>query len=75
MHLSRKQNIFSQLFSAFLKSTLNFEHFQKKVTPMAYIFLKLPPPKDALSQMSKNSRLRGPVQGWQGKRAETLIQS
>ena len=25
--LSQKQNTFSQFFSAFLKSTLNFEHF------------------------------------------------
>ena len=28
--LSQKQNTFSQFFSAFLKSTLNFEHFRKK---------------------------------------------
>ena len=28
--LSQKQKTFSELFSAFLKSTLNFEHFQKK---------------------------------------------
>ena len=31
--LSQKQNTFSQFFSAFLKSTLNFEHFQKKDDP------------------------------------------
>ena len=30
---SRKQKTFSELFSAFLKSTLNFEHFQKKDDP------------------------------------------
>ena len=30
MQLSGKQIAFSQFFSAFLKSTLNFEHFQKK---------------------------------------------
>ena len=30
MQLSRKQKTFSQFFCAFLKSTLNFEHFQKK---------------------------------------------
>ena len=29
--LSQKQNSFSQLLSAFSKSTLNFEHFQKKI--------------------------------------------
>ena len=28
--LSQKQKTFSRLFSAFLKSTLNFERFQKK---------------------------------------------
>ena len=28
--LSQKQTTFSQFFSAFLKSTLNFAHFQKK---------------------------------------------
>ena len=31
--LSQKQKTFSQFFSAFLKSTLNFAHFQKKVDP------------------------------------------
>ena len=31
--LSQKQKTFSQFFSAFLKSTLNFEYFQKKNDP------------------------------------------
>ena len=31
--LSQKQKTFSQFFSAFLKSTLNFAHFQKKDDP------------------------------------------
>ena len=31
--LSVKQKTFSQLFSSFLKSTLNFEHFQKRDEP------------------------------------------
>ena len=31
--LSLKQKCFSQFFSAFLKSTLNFEHFQKQDDP------------------------------------------
>ena len=31
--LSQKQKTFSELFSRFLKSTLNFEHFQKKDDP------------------------------------------
>ena len=31
--LSQKQNTFSELFSAFSKSTLNFEHSRKKHDP------------------------------------------
>ena len=31
--LSQKQKTFSQFFSAFLKSTLNFEHSRKKYDP------------------------------------------
>ena len=33
MQLSRKQKTVSEFFSAFLKSSLNFEHFQKKDDP------------------------------------------
>ena len=43
--LSQKQKTFSQFGSAFLKSTLNFEHFQKKINLMADVFPKLPSPK------------------------------
>ena len=43
--LSHKQKTFSQSLSAFLKSTLNFEHFQKKMTLIADVFPKLPSPK------------------------------
>ena len=30
MQVSRKQKTFSEFFAAFLKSSLNFEHFQQK---------------------------------------------
>ena len=43
--LSKKQKTFSQFFSVFLKSTLNFEHFQKKDTLIPELFPKLPSPK------------------------------
>ena len=33
MILSRKQKIFSEFFSEFLKSRLNFKHFEKKDDP------------------------------------------
>ena len=74
MHLSQKQKIFSELFSAFFESALNFEHFQKKMTVIAYVFPKLPTTKNVLRQMSKSSRFREPVDTRHGKRAEALIQ-
>ena len=43
--LSQKQKTFSQFFSSFLKSTLNSEHFQKKINLIADVFPKLPSPK------------------------------
>ena len=46
--LSQKQKTFSQFFSAFLKSTLSFEHFQKKMTSIADVFPELPSPKKVI---------------------------
>ena len=45
MQFSEKQKPFSQLFCAFFKSISNFEHFQKKITLIAYVFPKLRTPK------------------------------
>ena len=41
IHLSQKQKIFSEFFSAFSESALNLEHFQKKMTLIDYVFPKL----------------------------------
>ena len=46
MHLSQKQKTFSDFFCAFFKSTSNFEHFQTKMTLIAYVSSKLRTPKD-----------------------------
>ena len=75
MILSQKENIFSQFFCAFFESALNFEHFQKKMTLIAYVFLKLPTTKEVLRLISKRSCLRGPLDRRHDKRAEILIQS
>ena len=75
MHLSQKENIFSQFFSAFFESAFNFEHLQKKMTLIAYVFPKLPTTKNVLTQMSKTSRFREPGGRRHGKWAEALIQS
>ena len=74
MHLCQKQKIFSGSFSAFFESALNFEHFQQKMTVIAYVFPKLPTTKNLLRQMSKSSRFREPVDMRHSKRAEALIQ-
>ena len=48
MLLSRKQKTFSQFFSAFFKSILNLENFQKKMTLIADVFPILPSPKKVI---------------------------
>ena len=48
MNLSQKAKIFSEFFSVIFESALNFEHFQKKMTLIAYVFPKLPTTKDML---------------------------
>ena len=47
--LSQKQKTFSEFFSAFLKFTLNCEHFEKKINLIADIFPKLPSTKIVIS--------------------------
>ena len=49
MLLSQKQNIFPGFFYSFFESALNFEHFQKKMTLIAYVFAKLPITKDVVT--------------------------
>ena len=63
------------MYYAFSKSTLNFEHFQKKMFLIAHVYQKLWTAKHLLRQMSKNSRLRGPLGRQHGKQVETPIES
>ena len=48
LHLCQEPKFFSEVFSAFFKSALNFENFQKNMTLIAYVFAKLPTRKDML---------------------------
>ena len=48
MHLSQKQKIFSDFFPAFFEYAINFEHFQKEMTLIAYVYPKLPTTKQML---------------------------
>ena len=74
MHFSQKEKIFSEFFSGFFESALNSEHFQKKMTLIAYVFPKLPTTKNVLRQMSKSSRFREPVDRPHSKWGKALIQ-
>ena len=74
MNFSRKENIFSQFFSAFFEYALNSEHFQTKMTLIAYVFPKLPTTKNVLRQMSKSSRFRERLDRRHSKWGEALIQ-
>ena len=51
--LSKKQLTFSEFFVSFLKSKSNFENFEKKMTPIAYVFPKNGPPKTLLDKCLK----------------------
>ena len=46
--LSQKKKTFSEFFSGFLKSTLNFVDFQKKMTLIADVFRELASPKKVI---------------------------
>ena len=70
----KNKRFFLNFFLHFFKSALNSEHFQKKMTLIAYVFPKVPTTKNVLRQMSKSSRFREPVDRRHGKWAEALIQ-
>ena len=54
MQLSQKQKTFSELLAKFLKSRLNFKHFEKKMTLIAFVFWNLPTPKTLLDKCLKH---------------------
>ena len=49
MQLSKKENTFSEFFALFLKSKSNFEHFEKRITLIAYVFSKVETTNDVAS--------------------------
>ena len=55
MQLFRKPNTFCCLFTAFMESTFNGKYFQKKLNLIAYVFLNLLTPKDAVTEAHKSS--------------------
>ena len=60
MQLAEKQKIFSGFLAAFLKYRLNFKHFEKKMTLIAFVFWKLSTPKSWLDKCLKSPVSEGP---------------
>ena len=54
MQLSKKQKSFSQFLPTFLKFRLDFKHFEKKMTLIAFVFLKVRTPKTWLDKCLKS---------------------
>ena len=73
MELSGKQKTFFEFFSSFLKSSLNLEHFQKKMTLIANVFRKLWTLKNIVRSMPKKSVFRRSVEKEHGKCYQTLF--
>ena len=48
-HLSQKKKTFCEMFFAFFKSKSNFQHFQKNITLIAYLFPNLGTPKNVVT--------------------------
>ena len=72
MHLSPNRKMFSQFFSAFPKSTSNFE---TKMSLRDYWFLKLYTAKVAVTWMTKTACVRTLMDSQHVKRSETLLKS
>ena len=55
MQLSHKQKTFSEFFTEFLKSRLNFKHFEKNMTLIDFVFSKLRTPKTMSDKFVKSA--------------------
>ena len=73
MQLSQKQKTFSEFFAAFLKSRLNFKHFDKKDDPDRFCIFGVTDSENVVREMSKRSQFRGSFQKQYGKRAQTPL--
>ena len=73
VQLSKKEKTFSNWLAAFLKFGLNFESCEKKMTLIAYLFLKLQAEKDVVRQMYKKSSFTRPFNKKHIARSQTLL--
>ena len=75
MQLSQKLKTFSQFFSAFLKSRLNFKYFESNDDRHRFCISEITDSENVLISISKKSRVRGPFEKQLRKREQTLLKS
>ena len=71
MQLSKQQKTFSE----FLKSILNFEHFEKEDDPQRLCLLGIRKSKKVVRKMSKKYHFKGPLNTEVGKRGQAMLKS
>ena len=59
---------FSQVFSAFLKSTFNLEYFEKKDDPQSFCISAITDSENVIREMSEKSHFTRPFDKQHGKR-------
>ena len=75
MQLSRKQKTFSQFFAAFLISSLNFEHYDKKGDAHRFCNFEITDSENGVRKLSELPRLREPFDKHDDKLSEALLKS
>ena len=73
MQLSQKHKTFCQFFTAFLKSSWNFEHFDKKDDAHRFCNFEITDSENVVRKMSKEPRFREPFDKQHGKRADCFL--
>ena len=75
MLLSKKPEIFSCFGFKFSESTLNFECYEKKITFIGHVFLKLLTPKDVLTYMHERACFWKPFGSERVNESQKLLKS
>ena len=75
MQLSKQQTTFSEFFAAFLKSILNFGHFEKEDDSQRFCLLGIRESTKVVRKTSKKYRFRGLLNKEVGKRGQAMLKS
>ena len=73
VQLSQKEKKFSEVFSSFMKSSLNFEHFEENDEPHRFCISEITDSEVIVRWMSKRSGFGGSIKKQHGKLTQTLL--